>query len=956
MGKDKGHSACNVRVVCRCRPINNIERSRGGEQVAVKMFEQQPEVVEVEMEDTSSKHNFDRCFGMDSTQKQVYEDSVFPLIDDVLNGYNATVFAYGQTGTGKTHTMEGSLHDEEQQGIIPRSVNSIFEGVSSSDETLEFTIKVSYVEIYMEKIRDLLDDTKVKNNLTVREDKVNGVYIAGVTEEYVTSQEELLSLMHHGATNRAVAATGMNEGSSRSHSVFTITINQRNLVNATQKAGKLVLVDLAGSEMVKKTSASGQQLEEAKTINKSLSALGQVINALTDAKIGHIPYRDSKLTRVLQDSLGGNSKTVLIIAISPSVYNGMETLSTIRFGSRAKSITNKVTVNATRSVEELETLLLRAEKAIDMQSALIASLQSQLAAGGGGSVDDGSVGSSQDGGEGLGDGRESESDNRRRSNSGTAGGMSAGDKALMAQLQEDLNALHQELEDEKADHERVTGELEEMTGILRGKEKLLGEAGELLHEARRHYESQRERCELLVREKTDLSRQLETVKNSSGEDLERIRFDLEEARNSMDTIRAENDRMRREIEEMSGDGAAASSRNNNEGMLGAASPGSSAPPRPPPRDSVATPDGGKGDSRMRSRSSLVGAAAGDSGISAHALSVISSPLPTADQRLGDAQSASEAFASLLTKHNITGRGRDAVQTGFEEVARGLEERILQYEARSEALEKLSVASNKRVKDVEVQRERLVKDLSLRTESAVALKVELDALLSAADTIKNQQSGRSGDSNAAAAVASAVAASEAIREKQETHSRSLQQRLEQLVAVHRQLLRKYATLELEGKELGKKVALRDDRIKLLEAKSKGSSDSIRQQSERHVAELTNLREQIALMRAEHHQRIEQQQHEHHHHHHHRRGSKAAIPKSLRGGTSSGTDTGDGAIPKVKSLRGGGFSVGGNGDVLSPGPSSSAGMGSPITPGGVTSSGFAALGDMLSKLGAPSTAGY
>ena len=264
MGKDSNkHAAENVRVVCRCRPLNDIERSRGGEGLAVKMFENLPEMVEVDMEDSQTKHNFDRCYGMDSTQQQVYVDSVFPLIDDVLNGYNATVFAYGQTGTGKTHTMEGNADDPDLMGIIPRSVNSIFEGVSSSDETLEFTIKVSYVEIYMEKIRDLLDDTHVKSNLTVREDKVNGIYIAGVTEEYVTAQDELLSLMHHGASNRATAATGMNEGSSRSHSVFTITINQRNVVNSTQKSGKLVLVDLAGSEMVKKTSASGQQLEEA---------------------------------------------------------------------------------------------------------------------------------------------------------------------------------------------------------------------------------------------------------------------------------------------------------------------------------------------------------------------------------------------------------------------------------------------------------------------------------------------------------------------------------------------------------------------------------------------------------------------------------------------------------------------------------------------------------------------
>ena len=312
-------SAENVRVICRCRPENHIELSRGGSK-CVQFYGDRPGAIEVTVDECASTFNFDRMFDMESTQQEVFENTVFPLISDVMSGYNATVFAYGQTGTGKTHTMEGNIKVQGQEGIIPRSVEALFSAVIEADENIEFTFKVSYVEIYMEKIRDLLDPNRLKNNLTVREDKVSGVYIAGVTEEYVTSQEELYELMQGGANHRATAATGMNEGSSRSHSVFTITIYQKDLSNATSKSGKLVLVDLAGSEMVKKTSASGQQLEEAKTINKSLSALGQVINALTDKNVTHVPYRDSKLTRVLQDSLGGNSKTVLIVAISPSSY------------------------------------------------------------------------------------------------------------------------------------------------------------------------------------------------------------------------------------------------------------------------------------------------------------------------------------------------------------------------------------------------------------------------------------------------------------------------------------------------------------------------------------------------------------------------------------------------------------------------------------------------------------
>lgn len=187
-------------------------------------------------------------------------------------------------------------------------------------------------------------------------------------------------ILETGATNRAVAATGLNLGSSRSHSVFTITVTQKDINTSATKSGKLVLVDLAGSEMVRKSNATGQQLEEAKMINKSLSALGGVINALTDDKQSHIPYRDSKLTRILQDSLGGNSKTALIIAVSPSSYNSAETVSTLRFGTRAKSIENKVTINQTRSVEELEALLVRAEKAIDAQAAHIITLSTQLQA------------------------------------------------------------------------------------------------------------------------------------------------------------------------------------------------------------------------------------------------------------------------------------------------------------------------------------------------------------------------------------------------------------------------------------------------------------------------------------------------------------------------------------------------------------------------------------------------
>ena len=185
----------------------------------------------------------------------------------------------------------------------------------------------------MERIRDLLDTFGQKRgNLRIRENPNSGVYVAGCTETFVTNENELLICMTDGRKSRATAATGMNEGSSRSHSVFCITVQQRNTETEAKRVGKLVFVDLAGSEMARKSQAVGLQLEEAKNINRSLSALGQVINALTDEKKVHIPYRDSKLTRMLQDSLGGNAKTGLIVTISASAENASETLSTLKFG------------------------------------------------------------------------------------------------------------------------------------------------------------------------------------------------------------------------------------------------------------------------------------------------------------------------------------------------------------------------------------------------------------------------------------------------------------------------------------------------------------------------------------------------------------------------------------------------------------------------------------------------
>jgi len=315
---------------------------------------------------------------MASRQADVFDYSIRPTVDDILNGYNGTVFAYGQTGAGKSYTMMGTnIDDEVGKGIIPRIVEQIFASILASPSNIEYTVRVSYMEIYMERIRDLL--VPQNDNLPVHEEKNKGVYVKGLLEVYVASVEEVFEVMRRGGDARAVASTNMNAESSRSHSIFVITVTQKNVETGSMKSGQLFLVDLAGSEKVGKTGASGQTLEEAKKINKSLSALGMVINSLTDGKSSHIPYRDSKLTRILQESLGGNSRTTLIINCSPSSYNDSETLSTLRFGMRAKSIKNKAKVNAELSPAELKAMLKKAQGQVTTFESYIATLEGEVA-------------------------------------------------------------------------------------------------------------------------------------------------------------------------------------------------------------------------------------------------------------------------------------------------------------------------------------------------------------------------------------------------------------------------------------------------------------------------------------------------------------------------------------------------------------------------------------------------
>lgn len=371
-------SAGNIRVICRLRPENKVERESGG----YSCVEYSPTSIKIRTHSEKGKgeeshsFSFDHVFGPETSQACVFQAAAGPVVSGVLAGYNGTLFAYGQTGSGKTHTMEGpNINDQEMKGIIPRMMDALFIGLVNASSSTEFTIKVSFLEIYMERIQDLLDESRA--NLQVKEDKSRGIYIQDASEVYVASPAEMMAVMKTGAANRSIAATRMNERSSRSHSIFIVHIDQKDVETGTRRSGKLHFVDLAGSEKVGKTNVSGQQLEEAKMINKSLSALGMVINALTERQ-NFVPYRDSKLTRLLQESLGGNSQTTLVIACSMSSYNDVETLGTLRFGQRAKKIQNKPVVNQERSAKELLIKLEQTEKEVQKQTEILQRLQTHI--------------------------------------------------------------------------------------------------------------------------------------------------------------------------------------------------------------------------------------------------------------------------------------------------------------------------------------------------------------------------------------------------------------------------------------------------------------------------------------------------------------------------------------------------------------------------------------------------
>ncbi|KAM5251687.1 kinesin-like protein KIF21A isoform 13-T13 [Hipposideros larvatus] len=381
----------SVRVAVRIRPQLAKEKIEGCH-ICTSVTPGEPQV----FLGKDKAFTFDYVFDIDSQQEQIYTQCIEKLIEGCFEGYNATVFAYGQTGAGKTYTM-GTGFDvniiEEEQGIISRAVKHLFKSIEEKKHTAiksglpppDFKVNAQFLELYNEEVLDLFDTTRdidaknKKSNIRIHEDSTGGIYTVGVTTRTVNTESEMMQCLKLGALSRTTASTQMNVQSSRSHAIFTINVCQTRMCpqidaeNATDNkvisessemsefetlTAKFHFVDLAGSERLKRTGATGERAKEGISINCGLLALGNVISALGDKskRATHVPYRDSKLTRLLQDSLGGNSQTIMIACVSPSDRDFMETLNTLKYANRARNIKNKVMVNQDRASQQINAL------------------------------------------------------------------------------------------------------------------------------------------------------------------------------------------------------------------------------------------------------------------------------------------------------------------------------------------------------------------------------------------------------------------------------------------------------------------------------------------------------------------------------------------------------------------------------------------------------------------------
>ncbi|EGR30329.1 kinesin-like calmodulin-binding protein, putative [Ichthyophthirius multifiliis] len=345
-----------IRVFCRVRPLSEIENNQQNNNICVEIQDEMN--IQIKTRNGLKKFSFDSCFGQNSTQDNVFQD-VKNLIQSVLDGYNVCVFAYGQTGSGKTFTMYGT---QENPGITPRAINELYNLIQNMSQLNNIIVKVHLVELYTDNIIDLLDNNHLKK-IEIKEDYINNsIYLQNVKIIEATSSEHLLNIIKQGFSKRKVSKTDMNVESSRSHIITIIEIQIKNKKSQEILYGKLTLVDLAGSERINKSNSNQLQIKEALHINKSLTSLGDVIEALATQNLQggekHIPYRNNKLTYLMKDSLGGNvklyiknqikqkkAKTLMFVNISPSEFNQEESQSSLQYGSRVKSIVNDPSKN-----------------------------------------------------------------------------------------------------------------------------------------------------------------------------------------------------------------------------------------------------------------------------------------------------------------------------------------------------------------------------------------------------------------------------------------------------------------------------------------------------------------------------------------------------------------------------------------------------------------------------------
>ena len=798
----------NIRVLCRFRPQNRVEKEHNGHEV---VSIQNGTHISLAGADGEKNFNFDSVYDPSVDQATVFQDAALPTILDLFKGYNGTIFVYGQTGSGKTHTMMGpdggkDMDNPEYKGIVPRMINTIFDVVAEAPEEIEFMVKCSYIEIYMEKIRDLLD--QAKDNLRVREDKTHGVWIEGATEVYVACPQDVLEVLHQGVSNRAVAATKMNAESSRSHSVFILTVMQKNLKSGGSVNGKLYFVDLAGSEKVGKTGASGQTLEEAKTINKSLSALGNVINALTDGKSKHIPYRDSKLTRILQESLGGNSRTTLVINCSPSSYNESETISTLRFGERAKTIKNRAKLNIERSAAELQAALDRANEEILQLKIYISGLEEELFTFRGdtpsiklfkpASLTDGSpmtlLSSASAPSIARPDqlsagGRHGHLDQLSELTSKISELESQNEQFLAEQdrLRDDLlekeTTLEEKLRDLEALKQRLSAALHVEEELARNKEMLISKVAEL--------GLTNERLEYLVKEK-EISIENLTVENTSlVQQAERFKLQIAELRlSASESAKAEEREKLKESKKV-------------ELARTLEIQYSTSPPSTSPLAS------------RRSRSSSLH-------FSASSLPDITGEEIAADLRAEIVRLQAEN-SKLTAQLGVAPRSSSATTpptgpaatAGSTEHSHALQSHLMMAEAK---LQNFVAETERKFAEFEQLKLNLVRDLQNRCEKVIDLEVLLDEFREKHETLVAKSNN-----------------------KELIHKNTfLEKNLELLTNSHHEIVNQTNTLRLENQIAGKKLELRDKRIEQLELQVQSADERLKAQAD----EIQRLKDQLA----------------------------------------------------------------------------------------------------------------